>query len=358
MTQKEYKCLIAILLICSIVVVIWMGYSYHQINDNLKYQGTYEFRLNISPEGKFYIHKSMIIYDFENESGNLSFTFSEGTEDVRPHPITITIAKELNISDIEINKSYSKLVKGDDYVWRNHTVIGPNVYEVVLDDFKKSVKGYTVLVKFNGKLIPNALFNVDFNVVKAQTKQGDFFNFIMGDYTCSSPPDCFSSSRDKYEGKLTHYFYKQKEGAKILEVYKRDENGTELNPSDEEFYLKLGQKEKLINQKKGYRDFLILLVGFIISFVFQLLFYLLESKKDFFEENKDKIEEHKKHLIEKIKETQDYTLNGKEELKNLLRVKSIKSLREISKKENLNVNDNDKLELVFEIIEARKKKKK
>ena len=41
-----------------------------------------------------------------------------------------------------------------------------------------------------------------------------------------------------------------------------------------------------------------------------------------------------------------------------MRVKSIKSLREISKKENLNVNDNDKLELVFEIIEARKKKKK
>ena len=312
-----------ILAILLLVPALIYNHKYNSVNYKFTDEPTYRFNLDINPHNEFSIYPLLIIYNFENNQGNITFKVTDG---VIPNYFGIIVPTHLNVTNIEfINRNGSRLIVGSDYHRENTTY--DTTRRIDLDKFSKSIDDYNVIINFEGKLIPNAKFEVDFEVKKAQTEGGEFFNFIIGDYICNAAKDCLSSEFDRYN----RYFYNKKD-LKTLAVYRtdKDKEGNRIDPSNEQFYLRMDKSDLINEEKDSYNQWRFLLFGSIIALIVEGLVVSFLSKEDFLEQNK-------------------------EEMKQLLRLK-MHQLREVVARENLNVRDNDKLELVIEIIKARNRK--
>jgi hypothetical protein len=261
MNKKAGQALILVILLISVGI---FQYLYWSIPDEFG-EETYEFKLQIQPSPEFNLYSVLIYYDFLNKEGNISFGVSSGT---KPHCLGFTTPCNLTITNIIIkDNSNFELKEGVDFIRENRSYNLTN--RVDLDNFKRSIEDCKVLIEFEGELSPNANYEIEFDVGRAQTQVGEFIIFNIGDYYCPKADFCLSSEWDR----VNRYYYS--ESGKERAVARIDEKGGGVDPTVERFRLRLEQSRTLLEKKQDWKQweflFLAVLIATFISMVASIL---------------------------------------------------------------------------------------
>lgn len=251
-----------------VILLIFVGisqYLYRSIPAEFAEEATYEFRLQIQPD-EFNLYPVLIYYDFLNKEGNISFGVGSGT---KPHYLGFTTPRNLIITNILIkDNSNFELKEGVDFIRENRSYNRTN--KVDLDNFKRSIEDCTVLIEFEGELIPNANYEIEFDVGRAQTHRGGFINFNIGNYACSKADSCLSSEWDRFN----RYYYSRK-SEKVLAVARIDEKGRSVDPTVEKFRLRLEQSRTLLEEKQNWNQRKFLFLAVFIAILIDMMVSIL-----------------------------------------------------------------------------------
>ena len=259
MNKKTISILQVLLFIFFILAVI-CHYQYCSIPDELSEEATYyEFGVTIEPAPEFSLYGVLIYYDFLNKEGYLTFEVAEGT---KPHHLGFTTPRNLIITNIIIkNNSNFELKEGIDFLRENKSYNLTN--KIDLDNFKRSIEDCKVLIKFEGELIPNAEFCIDFlGAGRVDAHKDEFFNFNIGDYYCSSPRNCLSSEWDRFS---RYVYYWKTESKNVLAVARSDEKGSGVDLTWEIFRLRLEQSRSLLEEKQNWNQLRFLFLAVFIA---------------------------------------------------------------------------------------------
>lgn len=256
----------ALILVMLLICVGIFQCLYSSIPDEFGEEATYKFRLQLQPGPEFNLYPVLIYYDFLNKEGNISFGVSSGT---KPHHLGFTTPRDLIITNIVIkNNSNFELKEGVDFIRENRSYNLTN--RVDLDNFKRSIEDCTVLIEFEGELIPNANYEIEFNVGRVQTHRGEFIIFNIGNYACSKADFCLSSDWDRFN----RYFYYRK-SEKMLAVARIDEKGRSVDPREEKFHLRLEQSRTLLEKKQNYNHWRFLFLAVFIVILIDMVASIL-----------------------------------------------------------------------------------
>lgn len=266
--MKNSQLIVFVIILSFLVGLGYFQYKYNEIPVELTKQSPYKFNIQIDPWHEFRLYSALIDYDSKTKSGKISFEVDRGIE---PDHFVIQVPKELDITNISIKNGSIELKEGIDFLRENES--NNLKTEVDLYDFKKSLEDCNVYIEFEGELIPNAEFYIDFIVERASpVYKLEFFYFNIGDYYCSSPDNCFSSDWDSFN----KYDYRWKSGSEnVLTVAKID--GKSLQK--ERFYLIVEQNRSMLEKKQNYNQYRFLFFGSLIGFIIGVITQKLSSKK-------------------------------------------------------------------------------
>lgn len=257
----------ALILVMLLICVGIFQYLYSSIPDEFGEEATYKFRLQLQPGPEFNLYSVLIYYDFLNKEGNISFGVSSGT---KPHHLGFTTPCNLTITNIIIkDNSNFELKEGVDFIRENRSSNLTN--RVDLDTFKRSIEDCKVLIEFEGELIPNANYEIEFDVGRAQAHRGEFIIFNIGNYACSKADFCLSSNDwDRFN----RYFYYRK-SEKMLAVARIDEKGRSVDPREEKFHLRLEKSRTLLEEKQNWNHLRFLFLAVFIAIFIEMVASIL-----------------------------------------------------------------------------------
>lgn len=259
--KKSHLLTLSVIFIVIFMLLAYSQYRYANIPNELEKQSPYTFEVQIDPSHEFRLTHTLIYYDVLKRRGNINFTVDSGSY---PDHFVIRLPRDLEMRNISIKNDSIELKEGIDYILSNKSTDKKNIFD--LYDFQKSLEDCHVSVEFEGELIPNAEFFLDFVVERASPSyKSEFFYFDIGDYYCSSPENCLSSDWDSLEA--YDYRWKSESENDVLAVAKIDRNSLLY----EKFYLKVEQSKTKLEEKQNYNQMRFMLLGSLIGCIVGLI---------------------------------------------------------------------------------------